>query len=153
MTKSILDFSRVRSEVGPYRDDRLSLEERGKGYEDLIGFVPARIAARLNVTGALDSKLLDLQEEIRRHAMYPACFDVKTSQLMLFGMLVMGLLDAASLHARAARKAGASWEEMQAVVSLAYLFGGMPVANRGAEIIAQLAEAEANARDLASEPV
>jgi hypothetical protein len=32
---------------------------------------------------------------------------------------------------------------MQAVVSLAYLFGGMPIANRGAEIIAQLAEAEA----------
>jgi alkylhydroperoxidase/carboxymuconolactone decarboxylase family protein YurZ len=62
---------------------------------------------------------------------------------MLFGMLLLGLMDAASLHGRAARRAGASWDEMQAVVSLAYLFGGMPIANRGAEIIAQLAEAEA----------
>ncbi|MFM0341400.1 carboxymuconolactone decarboxylase family protein [Paraburkholderia fungorum] len=145
-----LDFSVVRNEIGPYCDPQTTLDDRGARYAELIGFVPPRIAARLNVTGALDSKLLQLQEEIRQHAMYPACFDVKTSQLMLFGMLSMGLLDAASLHGRAARRAGASWEEMQAVVSLAYLFGGMPVANRGAEIIAQLAEAEANARDASS---
>ncbi len=145
-----LDFSAVRDEIGPYCDPQATLGDRGARYEELIGFVPPRIAARLNVTGALDSKLLALQEEIRQHAMYPACFDVKTSQLMLFGMLAMGLYDAASLHGRAARRAGASWEEMQAVVSLAYLFGGMPVANRGAEIIAQLAEAEVNARDASS---
>jgi 4-carboxymuconolactone decarboxylase len=136
-----MDFSAVRSEIGPYSDPHTTLEDRAARYEELIGFVPPRIAARLNVTGALDSKLLHLQEEIRQHAMYPACFDVKTSQLMLFGMLLMSLRDAAALHGRAARRAGASWEEMQAVVSLAYLFGGMPVANRGAEIIAQLAEA------------
>jgi alkylhydroperoxidase/carboxymuconolactone decarboxylase family protein YurZ len=110
----------------------------------LIGFVPPRVRARLAVTGALDPKLLRLQEEARLHAMFPACFDAKTAQLMLFGMLLLGLLDAASLHGRAARKAGASWEEMQAVVSLAYLFGGLPVANRGAEIIAQLAQVEHN---------
>jgi 4-carboxymuconolactone decarboxylase len=144
---SKLDLSRIQSEVGPYCDPRMTVEDRGRRYQELIGFVPPRIAARINVTGALDPKLLHLQEEVRQHAMYPTCFDVKTAQLMLFGMLIMGLFDAASLHGRAARRAGASWEEMQAVVSLAYLFGGMPVANRGAEIIAQLAEAEISARD------
>ena len=127
---------------GARRDEA---SDRESAYKDLIGFVPPRVGARLAVTGALDPELLRLQEEARLHAMFPACFDTKTAQLMLFGMLLLGLMYAASLHGRAARLAGASWNEMQAVVSLAYLFGGMPIANRGAEIIAQLAESEVKA--------
>ena len=61
---------------------------------------------------------------------------------MLFGMLLMDLSDAAVLHAIGARRAGASWDEMQAVVSLCYLFRGLPAANRGAEILAKVAEKE-----------
>jgi len=78
----------------------------------------------------------------RLRAMYPACFDVKTSQLMLFGILLALMGDAARLHAIAARRAGASWEELHAVVGLAYLFRGMPAANLGAEILLKLAETE-----------
>jgi alkylhydroperoxidase/carboxymuconolactone decarboxylase family protein YurZ len=74
--------------------------------------------------------------------MYPKCFDVKTSQLMLFGMLLMDLSDAAALHGIAARRAGATWEEMQAVVSLCFLFRGLSAANRGAEILANIARRE-----------
>ena len=51
-----------------------------------MGFVPPRIEARLNVTGALDPKMVDLQEQMREHGMYPKCFEVKTSQLILFDM-------------------------------------------------------------------
>ncbi|HEU5017123.1 MAG TPA: carboxymuconolactone decarboxylase family protein [Pseudolabrys sp.] len=142
MPRSEIDFNAVRAIVGNYADKHTSSADRGQPYTELIGFVPPRVGARLAVTGALDPELLRMQEEIRLHAMFPACFDTKTSQLMLFGMLLLRLMDAASLHGRAARRAGATWEEMQAVVSLAYLFGGMPIANRGAEIIAQLAEAE-----------
>ena len=141
-----LDMDAVRSEVGSYADTKKTLTEREQDYKDLVGFVPPRIAARLAVTGALDPELLRLQEEVRRHALYPACFDTKTAQLMVFGMLLAKLLDAAALHARAARRAGATWEEMQAVVGLAYLYGGIPSANRGAEIIAQLAESESRER-------
>ncbi|QYY33384.1 carboxymuconolactone decarboxylase family protein [Cupriavidus pinatubonensis] len=137
-----LDMDAVRSEIGPYADTQTPLAEREQAYKDLVGFLPPRIAARLAVTGALDPELLGLQEEVRLRTLYPACFDTKTSQLMVFGILLAKLLDAAMLHARAARRAGASWEEMQAVVSLAYLYGGIPCANRGAEIIAQLAEFE-----------
>ncbi len=97
----------------------------------------------MSVTGAIDPELLDLQEKMREHAMYPKCFDVKTVQLMLFGMLLMDLSDAAQLHGIAARKAGATWEEMQAVISLCFLFRGLPAANRGAEILANLAKREA----------
>ena len=111
-------------------------------YQELIGFVPPRIEARLAVTGALDPKLVDLQEKMREHAMYPKCFDVKTAQLMLFGMLLMDLSDAAVLHGIAARRAGATWEEMQAVVSLCFLFRGLSAANRGAELLANIADHE-----------
>jgi 4-carboxymuconolactone decarboxylase len=142
MAHTSLDMDAIRSEIGSYADTETPLAEREQDYIDLIGFVPPRIAARLAVTGALDPVLLRLQEDARRRAMYPACFDTKTTQLMVFGMLLAKLLDAAMLHARAARRAGATWEEMQAVVSLAYVYGGMPVANRGAEIIGQLAASE-----------
>ncbi len=116
--------------------------EYGQVYEELIGFVPPRIEARMAVTGALDRTLLDMQEKIRAHAMYPKCFDVKTAQMMLFGMLLMDSSDAAILHGIAARRAGASWEEMQAVVSLCFLFRGLSAANKGAEILANIARRE-----------
>ena len=70
---------------------------------------------------------------------------MKTVQLMLFGMLLMDLNDAAPLHCIAARKAGASWEELQAVINLAFLFRGLSAANRGAEILANVAKREADA--------
>src|SRR5262245_58565268 len=81
----------VRERIGSYADKQQTAEERFAIYKDLIGFIPPRIEARINVTGALDPKLLDLQEQMRAHAMYPKCFDVKTSQLMLFGMLLMDM--------------------------------------------------------------
>jgi alkylhydroperoxidase/carboxymuconolactone decarboxylase family protein YurZ len=61
---------------------------------------------------------------------------------MLFGMLLMDMNDAAPLHGIAARRAGATWEEMQAVVSLAFLFRGLSAANRGAELLANIAKRE-----------
>jgi len=137
-----IDAQAVAEKIGPYADARATLEERGAIYKELLGFVPPRIEARLAVTGALDPDLLDLQERLRAHAMYPRCFDVKTAQLMLFGMLLMDLSDAAQLHALAARRAGASWEELQATVSLCFLFRGLSAANRGAEILANLARRE-----------
>jgi len=133
----------VRESIGSYADTVQTAEQRYQIYRELIGFLPPRIEARINVTGALDPELLDLQEKMRARAMYPKCFDVKTSQLMLFGMLLMDMNDAAPLHGIAARRAGASWEEMQAVVSLAFLFRGLSAANRGAELLANIAKREA----------
>lgn len=140
-----IDTKAVSEQIGPYADTAATLDERNEIYRDLIGFVPPRIEARMAVTGALDPQLLAMQERMREHAMYPKCFDVKTAQLMLFGMLLMDLSDATQLHAIAARRAGASWEEMQAVVSLCFLFRGLPAANRGAEILANLAKRDAEA--------
>ena len=140
-----IDKDAVRQRIGPYADTKATAEERGRIYEALIGFLPPRIEARLNVTGAIDPEIVDLQERMREHAMYPTCFDVKTAQLMLFGMLLMDMSDAAALHGIAARRAGATWEEMQAVISLCFLFRGLPAANRGAEMLANIAKREVQA--------
>jgi alkylhydroperoxidase/carboxymuconolactone decarboxylase family protein YurZ len=142
MIPARIDTEVVQRTIGSYADTRVTVAERGKVYEELLGFVPPRIEARMAVTGALDPVLLDMQEKMREHAMYPKCFDVKTSQLMLFGMLLMDGSDAAVLHGIAARRAGASWEEMQAVVSLCFLFRGLSAANRGAETMANIAKRE-----------
>src|SRR5690348_13737701 len=119
--------------------DDSKVEEYRDFYTGLIGFVPPRIQARTDLLARLDPDLLKMQEELRARAMYPECFDVKTAQLMLFGMLLVLLSDATRLHAIAARRAEATWEEMSAVVNLAFLFRGLPAANLGAQIIQEIA--------------
>ncbi len=109
-------------------------------YVELLGFVPPRIQARTDLLSRLDPELLAMQEDIRRHCMYPKCFDVKTAQLMLFGMLLVQLRDAAKLHGLAALRAGATFEELSAVVNLAFLFRGLSAANLGAEILQAIAK-------------
>lgn len=113
------------------------LEQYRDFYVELIGFVPPRIQARTDLLSRVDPEALALQEAVRRHCMYPKCFDVKTAQLMLFGMLLMVLSDAARLHGLAAYRAGATVEELTAVVNLAYLFRGLSAANLGAQLIEQ----------------
>jgi 4-carboxymuconolactone decarboxylase len=120
--------------------DPAELEQLRSRYVELIGFVPPRIQARTDLLARVDPELLSMQEALRAHAMYPACFDTKTAQLMLFGMLLVQLSDAAHLHARAAHRAGATWEELSAVVGLAFLFRGLSAANLGAQIIQELAK-------------
>jgi 4-carboxymuconolactone decarboxylase len=135
----------IAAQFGAYKDDSVSLEARRASYRDMIGHVPPRVDARLEITGALDPVALRLQEQIRDHAMAPGLFDEKTIQLMVFAMMMAELSDAAHLHAQAARRAGASWDELQAVITLCAVFRGVPAANRGADILAKVAEKEAGA--------
>lgn len=124
----------------PLRIDDAAVEEFRDAYRELIGFVPPRIQARTDLLARVDPDLLEMQEAIRQHAMYPKCFDTRTSQLMLFGMLLMTLSDATRLHAIAAYRAGATFDELSGVVGLAFLFRGLPAANLGAQVIQEIAE-------------
>jgi alkylhydroperoxidase/carboxymuconolactone decarboxylase family protein YurZ len=83
----------------------------------------------------LDPELLELQEKLRKKIMYPAAFDVKTAQLFIFAIMLTQLNNAARLHAIAALRAGATLEELEAVVDLVFLFRGLSAANLGAELI------------------
>jgi 4-carboxymuconolactone decarboxylase len=122
--------------------DPQKLDEYRERYRQMVGYVPPRIEQRLTQLAEQDPEWLDLQERLRAHAMYPSCMDQKTVQLILFAILVNRLSDAAVIHGLAARRAGASWEEMQAAVNLAYLFGGSSCANRGAEFLASISRRE-----------
>lgn len=110
-------------------------------YEQMVGFVPPRIAARFERLGD-DNEVLLAQERLRNLVMYPDALDQKTVQLVLFGILHSKLSDAAKLHGMAARRAGATWEEMQAVIDLAFLFTGMSAANRGPALLDEIAAME-----------
>jgi 4-carboxymuconolactone decarboxylase len=114
------------------------LHRLAEPYHKLIGYLPPRVAARHRITAAIDRRVVTMQEELRSHVMAPACFDDKTTQLLAFAMLMMDLSDAAKMHAVAARRCGATWEELQAVVSLCFLFRGIPAANRGAALLMEL---------------
>jgi alkylhydroperoxidase/carboxymuconolactone decarboxylase family protein YurZ len=142
MAANRIDAEIVRKSIGPQQDSA-AMEKLADSYRDLLGYLPPRVESRLLVTGALDPVVVELQEKVRAHAMNPKCFDTKTAQLMIFGMLVVELSDAATIHGVAARRAGATWEELQAVVSMAYIFRGVSAANRGAEMLARIAEREA----------
>jgi len=122
------------------------IQEYRDFYMDLLGFVPPRIQARTDFLARVDPELLSMQEELRRHCMYPDCFDVKTSQLMLFAILLTNLQDAAKLHALAAYRAGATFEELSAVVNLVFLFRGLSAANLGAEILQGIAKEAAESK-------
>lgn len=124
--------------------ERKISEEQLKEYRDfyveLLGFVPPRIQARTEMLSRLDPDLLTMQEELRRHCMYPDCFDTKTSQLFIFAIMLTNLQDAAKLHALAAYRAGATFEELNAVINFVFLFRGLSAANLGAEILQGLAK-------------
>src|SRR5258708_39799873 len=101
--------------------DLTELEELRRRYVELIGFVPPRIQARTDLLARLDPELLSMQEAMRAHAMYPECFDTKTAQLMLFGMLLVQLSDPAHLHARSAyrRSEGTRLNSSHQIISYA----------------------------------
>ncbi|MBZ9558023.1 MULTISPECIES: carboxymuconolactone decarboxylase family protein [unclassified Modicisalibacter] len=111
-------------------------------YLDLLGFVPPRIEARFGTTGVMDPTMVELQEKIRSYALETPHLEPKMVQIILFGMLLMAGNDAAQTHCIAARRCGASWEELQATINLCFLFRGLPAANRGAHMLASVAARE-----------
>jgi alkylhydroperoxidase/carboxymuconolactone decarboxylase family protein YurZ len=112
-----------------------TIEKYRRSYEELFGAVPPRVAQRMALGDEVDPKLLELVEESRQAALFPAAFDTKTTQLMVFGILLGQLSNGASLHAKAAVRAGATKAELHAVVGLAYLYRGLSAFNMGAEMI------------------
>jgi 4-carboxymuconolactone decarboxylase len=123
----------------PQLPDRQISDEQVEAYRDiyteLIGFVPPRIQARTDFQARLDPELLEIQETMRKHCMYPDAFDTKTAQLMIYCVMLTQLNYAARLHAIAALRAGATLEELNAATNIVFLFRGLSAANLGAEII------------------
>ena len=110
-------------------------EEYEKIYEELIGFTPPKIKDRISAGLECDPELLDMVENIRKYAMYPKSMDVKTAQMILFGILLSHIAPASEYHARGAMRAGATKNELHDVAGLAFLFIGLPAFNLAAEVL------------------
>ena len=120
-----------------------ALDELRASYETLFGFVPEIPAQRFDALRVDAPEFLLLVEQTRAHAMYSDVFDVKTSQLLAFMSLLTAGHFSAHFHALAARRAGATWQELTKVVELAYVTGGgLPMLQRANEILLQLAAGE-----------
>jgi alkylhydroperoxidase/carboxymuconolactone decarboxylase family protein YurZ len=112
-------------------------------YVELFGVLPPLPAGRFEFSGEVDPDALRVWEEMRARAFYNDVFDMKTTQLILFGMLLAEHNQlAAQAHAAAARRAGASWEELHKVVELAAATGALYPANQGSALLKTLKDKE-----------
>jgi 4-carboxymuconolactone decarboxylase len=118
------------------------LAEFRDSYVKLFGSLPPLPAARFAFSGNVNPEFLRRAEALRAHAFYSDVFDVKTTNLILFGMLLVEHNPAAQMHALAARRAGARWEELHKVVELASTTGALGPANQGSAMLKTLHDGE-----------
>jgi len=111
-------------------------------YVELFGMLPPLPTARFEFSGEVNPEFLKLSERLRAHAFYSEVFDVKTTHLILFGMLLVEHNLAAQMHALAARRAGATWQELHKVVELAAATKSLGPANQGSFMLKSLRDAE-----------
>ncbi len=114
-----------------------------ESYVKLFGSMPPLPGAKFDSIAAIDPQSLRLAEQQRAHAFYSDVFDTKTTQLILFGMLLLSGVPAAKFHALAARRAGASWEELQKVGELAAATAASSPMNNVGSILKEMRETEA----------
>jgi len=111
-------------------------------YVELFGHLPPLPAARFEFSGDVNPEFLRKAEDLRAHAFYSDVFDLKTTHLILFGMLLVEHNPAAQMHALAARRAGATWQELHKVVELASVTGSLGPANQGSAMLKTLRDKE-----------
>ena len=121
------------------------LKKFSDSYVEMFGHLPPLPGGRFAFSGDMNPEFLRDAERLRGKAFYNKIFDMKTTQLILFGMLLVEHHPAAQMHALAARRAGASWQELHKVVELASATGALAPANQGSALLKALRDKEAPA--------
>jgi len=112
-------------------------------YVEMFGSLPPLPGGRFAFSGDMNPEFLRDAERMRGKAFYNKTFDMKTTQLILFGMLLAEHNQiAAQAHASAARRAGASWEELHTIVELASATGALRPFNQGSALLNGMRENE-----------
>ena len=112
-------------------------------YVEMFGHLPPLPGGRFAFSGDMDPEFLRDAERLRAKAFYNKTFDMKTTQLILFGMLLVEHNQiGAQAHASAARRAGATWEELHTVVELASTTGALAPLNQGGALLNGMREKE-----------
>lgn len=128
----------------PNEEQNAQIEGFRESYREMLGFFPPRVAARFEQLEEHAPEVLIAHEAWRAALIYPDALDQKTVQLMVLAILASKLSDAAKLHGLAARRVGATDDELRAAINLASLFSGISVANRLPVIMADIDELEAS---------
>src|ERR1043165_4014603 len=82
-------------------------------YVEMFGTLPPLPAARFEFSGDINPEFLQVSEQLRAGAFYSKTLDMKTTQLILFGMLLAEHNPVgAQAPAAAARRAGARWADL-----------------------------------------
>jgi 4-carboxymuconolactone decarboxylase len=112
-------------------------------YVKLFGAIPPMPTARFEFSGEVNPEFLRLSEQLRAHTFFSDVIDGKTTQLILFGMLLVEHNQMGAMaHATAARRLGASWEELHKVMELAATTGALGPANAGTALLKGLRDNE-----------
>jgi len=119
------------------------IERFRETYVKTFGAMPPSPGGRFAFSSEIDPEYLVYLEQIRGHAMYSEVFDNKLSQMILFAvMLGEHNFDGAAAHAAAARRYGASWEELHKVVELAATSVTVWRSNRGTNMLKAIRDKE-----------
>ena len=125
-----------------------STSDGATGHEDALraalGFVPP-CRGPANPTVLLSS-LRALHEQLRTGGLKPDALDVKTVHLLLTALLLTEHGAAAVEQGMAARRAGVSRAEVEAVAALVFATHGLAGVARGDEFLTALAEREREER-------
>lgn len=129
------------------KSDRAALQKQierfRETYVKTFGSMPPSPGNRFAFSGEVNPEYLVLLEGLRGHAMYSEVFDDKFSQMFLFAvMLGEHNFDGAAAHAAAARRYGASWEELHKIVELAATSVMIWRSNRGTNILKAIRDRE-----------
>src|ERR1051325_6329173 len=123
-------MSETKKELDP------ELSKFRDSYVEMFGSLPPLPGGRFAFSADMNPEFLRDAERLRGEAFYNKPFNMKTTQLILFGMLLVEHNQiAAQAHALAARRAGASWEELHTVVELATATGALYPFNQGSALL------------------
>ena len=116
----------------------LDLQQYKNSYVQLFGEMPPLPDAKFAFAAQIDPEGLAQLEAVRAHAFASSLLDPKTIQLICFAVLLAQGIPAASEHARAARRTGATWEELWLVCELTAAVQSSGPVNQGGSILQKL---------------
>lgn len=111
-------------------------------YIEPFGTVPPVPLERITSGAKLDPEYTAIQEKARARALHSDVFDHKTSQLFALAILAGMGTPGSYWHAKAARKYGASWEELYKAVEIAAFFKGFNALMDAGRAVGQLHKEE-----------
>ena len=114
-------------------------------YIEPFGEMPPIPEKRMATGAVLSPELTRAAEEARKSALFSGVIDDKTAQLFVVALMAGEGSPGLPWHVRAARRYGASWEELYKAVEIAAFFKGFGALQEGGMAVGKLWEEEEQA--------